>query len=62
MANLRTNTKMSSSRPGQLLSTNLTTTDPFKPQALTDYEKKKEEEHKRIHAEIKRVSLSADLV
>jgi len=44
-------------RDDALLVTNLRSNEVFRPQALSDYEKKKEEQKKAIHAEIKRVSL-----
>lgn len=47
----------SSNRYNQLLVTNIRTTDPFRPRATNDYIDKKNEESKRIHNEIKRVTL-----
>lgn len=44
-------------RPNCVLVSNLRSSELFKPRALSDYEKKKEEEKKAIHAEISRVSL-----
>lgn len=44
-------------RPNAILTTNLRSSEPFKPRALSDYEKKKEKQRKVIHDEIKRISL-----
>ena len=44
-------------RPNCILVGNLRSSEIFRPRALSDYEKKKEEEKKNIHAEINRVSL-----
>lgn len=44
-------------RPNAILTTNLRSSDIFRPRALSDYEKKKNAERKAIHDEIKRVSL-----
>lgn len=47
----------SGNRPNAILVSNLRSSELFKPRALSDYEKKKEEERKIVHAEIRRVSL-----
>lgn len=44
-------------RPNAILTTNLRSSDIFRPRALSDYEKKKNAQRKSIHDEIKRVSL-----
>lgn len=44
-------------RPNALLVTNLRSSEPFKSKAKSDYEKKKEEEKKKIHNELQRTSM-----
>ena len=41
-----------------ILSTNLLSSYIYRPKAVSDYEKAKDEEKKKIHEEIKRVSMN----
>lgn len=55
-------TTKASNRRGTLLATNIVTSDPFKSDADSDYEKKKEAERKAIHSEILRVAVQASYI
>ena len=44
-------------REGQLLVTNIKTTDPYRPHAVNEYIRRRHQEIKDLHAEIKRVTM-----
>mgnify|MGYP007069848620 FL=1 len=56
-----TEAKMSSKRT-VTLETNLRGYNPYKSEAESEYDKKKEEQHKKVHQEIARASLQQSLV
>ena len=57
-------TRNGSNREGQLLETNIQTSDPYRPNAVNAYIKRKNQEIKDIHAEIRRVTMgnTTDLI
>lgn len=44
-------------RTNDLFTTNMRSSDPYRPRALSDYEKKKNAQKEKVHEEIQRVSL-----
>lgn len=50
-------TNKTSNRPGELLVTNIATTDPFRSRADNDYIAKKKKEMKEIYEEIARITM-----
>lgn len=49
--------RRASNKSGQLLVTNIQTSDPYRPNAVNDYINKKNQRIKDIHAEITRVTM-----